>query len=227
MTELMWTPPANTSELAKTLLANDPLHQSEEVREYFGERYECVNGFAELLTVEGEKRGLVGPREYDRMWERHMLNSAAVVPFLGESGTIADVGSGAGLPGVVIAAMLPERHVVLIEPMERRVQWLEDACSALGLTNVEVIRGRAEEVGIEAQYITARAVAAVDKLVKWCSPLLATDGSMAFLKGRSARDEIDKAKYTLKRARLQADVVEAPTLAGLEPTSVVRLRPLS
>ena len=92
-------------------------------------RFDAVAAFAALLAAEGEKRGLIGPRELERLWERHILNSAAVVPFLGQ-GRIVDVGSGAGLPGIVIAAMLPDREVVLVEPMERRVAWLEEAAAA-------------------------------------------------------------------------------------------------
>ncbi len=195
------------------------------LREYFGERFDAVAAFADLLAAEGETRGLIGPRELDRLWERHILNSAAVVPFLGE-GRIVDVGSGAGLPGLVIAAMLPTREVVLVEPMERRVAWLEEAAAKVGLTNVVVVRGRAEEVKgtVTADVLTARAVASMDKLVKWCLPLLGPNGQMALLKGRSAADEIERAKYALRKARLVADIESAPTLPGLEPTTVVRLR---
>lgn len=195
------------------------------LREYFGERFDAVAAFAELLAAEGETRGLIGPRELDRLWERHILNSAAVVPFLGD-GRIVDVGSGAGLPGLVIAAMLPARDVVLVEPMERRVAWLEEAASHVGLTNVVVVRGRAEEVKdtVTADVLTARAVASIDKLIKWCLPLLGPNGHMALLKGRSAPDEIDRAKYALRKARLVAEIESAPTLPGLEPTTVVRLR---
>lgn len=194
------------------------------LRELFGPRLDAVSAFATLLAKEGEVRGLIGPRELDRLWERHILNSAAVVPFLGE-GHIVDVGSGAGLPGLVIAAMLPDREVTLIEPMERRVAWLTEAAQHVGLSNVRVLRGRAEEFweGIEAGALTARAVASIDKLVKWCAPLLAENGSMALLKGRSAAAEIDRAKYALRKARLVAEVVSAPTLPGLEPTTVVRI----
>ncbi|WP_291377789.1 16S rRNA (guanine(527)-N(7))-methyltransferase RsmG [Demequina sp.] len=192
--------------------------------QFFGKRFETVRVFAELLAAEGERRGLIGPRELDRLWERHILNSAAVVPFLRE-GRIVDVGSGAGLPGLVIAAMLPEREVVLVEPMERRVAWLEEAAATVGLANVVVIRGRAEEVSdaVTADVLTARAVASLDKLIKWCLPLLAPGGQMALLKGRSAADEIDRAKYALRKARLVAHLESAPTLPGLEPTTVVRL----
>lgn len=210
------SPDAPATDLAS--IDGDALH------DLFGSRFEAVASFASLLAQEGEVRGLIGPRELDRLWERHILNSAAVVPFLG-NGDIVDVGSGAGLPGLVIAAMLPDRDVTLIEPMERRVAWLTEAADHVGLTNVRVLRGRAEEFweGVEAGALTARAVASIDKLIKWCAPLLAENGSMALLKGRSAADEIERAKYALRKARLTAEVISAPTLPGLEPTTVVRL----
>lgn len=194
------------------------------IRALLGDRYDAVAAFAELLGEQGETRGLIGPRERERLWERHILNSAAVVPFLGP-GRIVDVGSGAGLPGVVIAAMLPDREVVLVEPMERRVAWLEEAAAAIGADNVTVIRARAEEIAgsLKADALTARAVASVDKLVKWCLPLLSDSGHMAFLKGRAAAEEVERAKYVLRRAKLTAEVLSAPTLAGLEPTTVVRI----
>lgn len=195
------------------------------LRDFFGDHFSTVNAFAELLAEEGETRGLIGPRELNRLWERHILNSAAVVPFLG-GGRIVDVGSGAGLPGLVIAAMLPDREVLLVEPMERRVAWLEEAASTVGLSNVVVVRGRAEEVKdiVTADVLTARAVASVDKLIKWCLPLLGPTGQMVLLKGRSAAEEIDRAKYALRKARLIAEIESAPTLPGLQPTTVVRLR---
>jgi 16S rRNA (guanine527-N7)-methyltransferase len=218
--------PADRSPAPRSHVAHTDLEELDPValREFFGARFEPVRAFAELLAAEGEIRGLIGPRELDRLWERHILNSAAVVPFLGE-GRIVDVGSGAGLPGLVIAAMLPDREVTLVEPMERRVAWLEEAASAVGLANVVVIRGRAEEVrdDVTADVVTARAVASLDKLVKWCLPLLAADGHMALLKGRSVAGEIDRAKYALRKARLVAHVEVAPTMPGLEPTTVVRL----
>ncbi|MCB2412667.1 16S rRNA (guanine(527)-N(7))-methyltransferase RsmG [Demequina sp. TTPB684] len=194
------------------------------LRAFFGDRFDSVEGFAKLLADQGETRGLIGPRELDRLWERHILNSAAVVPFLG-AGRIVDVGSGAGLPGLVIAAMLPDREVTLVEPMERRVAWLEEAAADVGLENVAVVRGRAEEVSatVTADFLTARAVASLDKLIKWCLPLVAPNGEMALLKGRSVGAEIERAKYALRKARLTAKIESAPTLEGLEPTTVVRL----
>lgn len=221
-------------------LGDDPLHGAEEVREFFGDAYPRVERFALMLADQGVLRGLIGPRELGRLWERHILNSAAVTPFLSDSessgsdgsptgGTIVDVGSGAGLPGLVIAAMLPDRQVVLVEPMERRTTWLFEAAAECGIDNVTVVRGRAEEVRdvVEASVVTARAVAPIDKLVKWCAPLLAPGGQMALLKGRSAPDELERAKYVLRKHGLVGTVESAPTLPGLEPTTVVRLLPSS
>lgn len=215
--------------VSPTDLSQDPLHGSDVVRDYFGDSFPRVQAFARLLADQGVLRGLIGPREVARLWERHMLNSAAVVPFLGganDAGAIVDVGSGAGLPGLVIAAMLPERRVVLVEPMERRTTWLFEAAERCGIDNVTVVRGRAEEVAevVEAEVLTARAVASIDKLVKWCAPLLSSTGEMVLLKGRSAPDEIERAKYTLRKFGLSATVEPAPTIEELEPTSVVLLR---
>lgn len=216
--------PLRVDPLRVNPLSDDPLTDDPAVLEYLGERYGAVRAFGQLLAEQGEIRGLIGPRELGRIWERHLLNSAAVVPFLGE-GVVVDVGSGAGLPGLVIASMEPERRVVLVEPMERRTAWLREAAQTLGLDNVTVLRGRAEEVRdvVEANVVTARAVAAIDKLVKWCAPLLAIDGRMALLKGRSAAAELDAAKYTLRRAGLVGEVHAAPTVPGLEATTVVTL----
>ena len=204
--------------------ASDPLRDDPRVSAFFGEALPRVRAFADLLADQGELRGLIGPRELPRLWERHILNSAAVAPFL-PAGELVDVGSGAGLPGVVLAAMEPSREVTLIEPMERRTTWLTEAVEHSGIDNVRVWRGRAEEYaeGIAAKAVTARAVANVTKLVKWCAPLLADDGQMVFLKGRSAEQELDAAKYVLRKQGFAAEVMEAPTLEGLEPTRVVRL----
>lgn len=203
---------------------DDPLRDDPRVSAFFGEALPRVRAFADLLADQGELRGLIGPRELPRLWERHILNSAAVAPFL-RPGAVADVGSGAGLPGIVLAAMETAREVVLIEPMERRTAWLTEAAEHCGIANVRVMRGRAEEFaeGVVVDTVTARAVANLAKLVKWCAPLLADGGQMVFLKGRSAEQEIDSAKYVLRKHRLAAEVVDAPTVAGLEPTRVVRL----
>lgn len=205
-----------------TSLTDDPWEGHPAVEEYFGDAFVVVHHLAELLADEGPTRGLIGPREVARLWERHLLNSAAVVPHVPGS-SIADVGSGAGLPGLVVAAMRPDDRVTLIEPMERRVSWLGYAAEQCGLSNVVVVRARAEELKgqLTAEAITARAVAPVERLVKWCTPLLAPSGQMAFLKGRAAADEVERARHTLRRLGLEAAVYDAPTMDGVEPTKVV------
>ncbi|WP_084622330.1 16S rRNA (guanine(527)-N(7))-methyltransferase RsmG [Demequina oxidasica] len=205
-------------------LTGDPLNDSPALEEFFGDSLGRVRSFAELLADQGILRGLIGPRELTRIWERHILNSAALAPFLPD-GTLVDVGSGAGLPGMVLAAMEPSRPVVLVEPMERRTAWLFEAAEITGIDNVTVVRGRAEEVSdvVEADVITARAVASIDKLVKWCAPLLSPTGQMVFLKGRSAPEELERAKYVLRKHGLQGAVHSAPTIAGVDATTVVTL----
>ena len=123
----------------------DPLDGDPRLERFFGSSWPNILGFHDLLVREGELRGLVGPREFPRLWERHILNSAAVVPFLPTTGRIIDLGSGAGLPGVVVAAMLPDVEVVLLEPMERRTDWLSEVAETLRLENVVVRRGRAQD----------------------------------------------------------------------------------
>lgn len=202
----------------------DPLDGDQRLPEHFGAAWPAVEGFHAMLRDQGVLRGLVGPREVARLWERHLVNSAAVVPFLPETGTIVDVGSGAGLPGIVVAAMRPEAEVVLLEPMERRTDWLSEVVETLGLSNARVLRGRAEEqVGrLRADAVTARAVAALDRLYGWTLPLLAVGGRLVALKGGRAQDEAEAAASVGERYGGGPAAIEvAPTLPGLEPTSVV------
>lgn len=204
----------------------DPLDDDPRLPEYFGDAWAQVEHFVRLLRGEGELRGLIGPREQPRLWERHILNSAAVVQHLPRTGLIVDVGSGAGLPGVIIGAMLPGAHVVLLEPMERRTQWLEEVVEKLALANVRVQRGRAEEFdgALEADAVTARAVAAMDKLARWCLPLLKAGGSLVALKGSTAASELESAKYVLRKLGGDAgEVLDAPTIEGVDSTTVVRV----
>lgn len=202
----------------------DPLQDDARLPEHFGAAWPAVSAFHAMLREEGVLRGLVGPREVGRLWERHLVNSSAVVPFLPERGRIIDVGSGAGLPGVVIAAMRPEAEVVLLEPMERRTDWLTEVVAGLGLGNARVLRGRAEDlVGeIEGDAVTARAVAALDKLYGWTLPLLRVGGRLVALKGGRAQLEVEEGAETgLRLGGGPAEIQVAPTLPGLEPTSVV------
>jgi 16S rRNA (guanine527-N7)-methyltransferase len=203
----------------------DENYERETLSEYFGDAFPAVDRFAHELTVQGELRGLIGPREIGRIWDRHILNSAAVVQYLPQTGTIVDIGSGAGLPGLVIAAMRPEAEVILIEPMERRCTWLNEMTETLRLTNVEVKRGRAEEFhdAFEADVVTARAVAALDKLARWSLPLLRHGGELIILKGRNVEAEIEPARKVLKKFKMTPpEILQAHTIDGAEGTTVLR-----
>ncbi|QJW38162.1 16S rRNA (guanine(527)-N(7))-methyltransferase RsmG [Cellulosimicrobium protaetiae] len=204
----------------------EPEIPKEALAEYFGASYPTIAQFADRLREEGELRGLIGPREVPRIWDRHILNSAAVVPFLPERGLIADIGSGAGLPGVVVAAMRPDATVYLVEPMERRCAWLAEIASDLALSNIEIKRGRAEEYhgAFECDAVTSRAVAALDKLVRLSLPLVRPGGEMIVLKGRNVAREIEPARKALRRLRgAEPEIVDAATIPGVETTTVVRI----
>ena len=210
------------SDVSREALADSP-----EVQEYFGDSFSLVSRFAEMLHDQGELRGLIGPREVSRIWERHILNSAAVVQYLPTSGTIADIGSGAGLPGIVIAAMLPEAEVLLIEPMERRCTWLNEVVEELGLANVEVKRGRAEEYhgAFQCEAVTSRAVAALEKLARMSLPLVERGGEMVVLKGKNVQQEIEPARKVLRKYKTEEpQILEAFSVEGVEPTTVLRVR---
>ncbi len=197
------------------------------VAELLGPALPVITAYGNLLSIHGVGRGLLGPREVPRLWERHLVNTAAVVPFLPVRGDIVDLGSGAGLPGIVVAAMLPKAKVTLIEPMERRCRWLNEVIVALSLTNVTVLRGRAEEFAgsVVADAVTSRAVAALDKLAQWSFPLLRVGGELVALKGTSVTAEIPAAAETLREYGAgDPEVLSAPTVSGMEPTTVVRVR---
>ncbi len=202
----------------------DPLQGDARLPDFFGDAWPSVEAFHTMLVEEGELRGLIGPREVPRLWERHLLNSAAVVPFLPETGVIVDVGSGAGLPGIVVAAMRPRAEVVLVEPMERRVAWLHDVVDRIGLTNVQVRRARAQELdgAIEADVVTARAVASLDKLYRWTAPLVREGGAVIVMKGARAADELEAAAKVMRAVGLrEGRVDEVVTIPGTEPTRIV------
>lgn len=212
----------------------DQLEGSPLLAQVLGGALEPLSLFHVKLEREGEPRGLIGPRDVDILWERHILNSAAVVPFVAEAlgaddwksaqGTLADVGSGGGFPGIIIAACLPQVDIALIEPMERRVEWLNEVVDELGLDNVSVVRARAEEVqqGEGFDVVTCRAVAPMRKLAGFTLPLVKHGGRLIALKGRSAQEEIDKGMKMILRAKgKNPRVVEAPVASGLEPTHVV------
>lgn len=160
----------------------------------FGDRVELAQRFAELLAGPGVERGLLGPREVDRLWDRHILNSVAVAELIEPDARVLDIGSGAGLPGIPIAIARPDLRVTLIEPMLRRTAFLEEAVTALGI-DVTIVRGRAEDPTVRSQaggadVVVSRAVASLDKLTRWSLPLLRPGGRMLALKGERAEDEV-------------------------------------
>lgn len=158
---------------------------------WFGSRRKLAEAFAQHLRTSAVERGLLGPREVPRLWTRHILNCAAVAPLLPPAAGVVDVGSGAGLPGLVLAIAREDVGVTLVEPLQRRVAWLEEVVSDLALTNVSVLRGRAEELPTGwADVATARAVAPLAKLSAWCLPLVRSGGVMLAIKGRSAAEEL-------------------------------------
>lgn len=215
----------------------DQLDGSPVLAAVLGDALPQLEVFHGKLMREGEPRGLIGPRDVPIVWERHILNSAAIVPFVRQSTeherfkTVADIGSGGGFPGLVAAACLPDHRFTLIEPMERRVEWLNECVDEMGLQNVTVVRARSEEVITQMRkssgmhpfaVVTCRAVAPMTKLAGWTLPLLKSHGRLIALKGRSAQAEIDKAaKEITKRGGVNPRVVEAAVGPDLEPTHVV------
>jgi 16S rRNA (guanine527-N7)-methyltransferase len=192
----------------------------------FGGSLELARRFTADLARHGEELGLIGPDELPRLWTRHVLNSALVAPLL-RPGRVGDVGSGAGLPGLVLAIARPDVEFVLIEPMERRVEWLIAERDRLGLTNVEVLRARAEEADLSRSLdqVTARAVSALSKLIPWCAPLVRSGGELLFLKGARVAEELEKARKTAKKWHLSdIEILVLCEDLGTETTRIFRAR---
>ncbi len=189
----------------------------------FSSHLPTIESYVELLATEGVTRGLIGPREVPRLWSRHIMNSAVVLPRVPQGATVADVGTGAGLPGLVWAIARPDLQVALIEPLLRRTSFLEEAVASLGLDNVRVVRARAEDVHETFDVVTARAVANLDKLGRWCMPLVRKPGGVLLaLKGRSAAEEVQASTATLHRLGGTTIVVETYPNAET-PTTVVEV----
>ena len=161
------------------------------VGRYFPERQDEIRAYAEFLVTAGIERGLIGPREGERIWDRHIFNCLHVTTLLPQGASLFDIGSGAGLPGIVIALARPDLQVTLIEPLERRVEFLKEAVEGL---NIEVIRGRAQDVKSTAHYVTARAVAPLEKLKKMSWHLVKTNGALLAMKGEAAAAEMEGVK---------------------------------
>ncbi len=192
----------------------------------FGEQVGLARRFAVHLATSGVERGLIGPREVPRLWTRHVLNCAVLGELVPQGATVVDVGSGAGLPGIAVALARPDLEVTLVEPLERRTTWLSEVVEDLGI-GVRVVRGRAEEVAgtVAGQVVTARAVAALDKLARWSLPLVEPGGQVLAIKGRSADEELAGARAALRRRGVVEDAVLSCGERWLAvPTTVVRLR---
>lgn len=171
-----------------------------------------IHAYAKFLESAGIERGLIGPREAERIWERHIFNCLPLTTLFTEGATVFDIGSGAGLPGIVIALARPDLKLTLIEPLERRVEFLQEAVVGL---DIEVVRGRAQDVKSTAHYVTARAVAPLDKLKKITWHLLKTNGSLLAMKGEKAQEEMKAVPKSL---------LHEVTLAGIELGRIVEIK---
>lgn len=203
----------------------------------FGENIAVARRYGEMLAGAGIERGLLGPAEVDRLWERHLLNSAAMAELFDPGERVADIGSGAGLPGVPIAIARPDLKVTLIEPLLRRSEFLREAIAELGI-DVTVIRGRAEDRAVREEAgdmdaVVSRAVASLDKLSRWSLPLLRPGGRMLALKGERAMDEVEEHRRTLsslgatevKVVRCGVDFLEPPATVVVARRTAVTTRP--
>lgn len=190
----------------------------------FGDQIDQARSFAQTLAGDSDELGLLGPKELDKLWSRHILNSAVVAELVRPGDKVADVGSGAGLPGIPMAIARPDAEFVLIEPMERRSSWMLEVVQDLGLKNVRILRSRAEDVSEQDfDIVTARAVAALDKLLKMCVPLLKPGGALIALKGSKAAEEIANSKKLEKKLGISSfEILVCGEKFLPEPTSVVK-----
>ena len=223
-------PDRSPADLEPSMPEHDPPASARAAAErWFGDRLPLAIAYARLLVTDGVTRGLIGPREAPRIWERHLLNCAALVELIPPDARVVDVGSGAGLPGIVLAVARPDVSVILVEPLARRAAFLEEAVAALGLDRTTVVRARAEElVPIRgrpridrADVVTARAVAPLDRLTAWCLPLVADGGRLLALKGESAAEEVGAHAVAIARLGGGAPVVRRCGVGVIEPPTTV------
>lgn len=193
---------------------------------FASERLPLAERYTELLATEGVVRGLIGPRETPRLWDRHVLNSAVMADAVPEGASVCDVGTGAGLPGVVLAIARPDLRVTLVEPLLRRTTFLQEVVEELGLGHVRVVRGRADDLhGAETfDVVTSRAVAPLERLLTWSMPLVDATGALVAMKGRSIEQEIEVAAPVLARYRCAVPEVSEVGVGIVDPpTTVVRV----
>lgn len=195
-------------------------------REVFASRLPLAEMYADLLATEGVKRGLLGPREVPRLWDRHLVNCALLGEAVPEGADVCDIGTGAGLPGLVLALLRPDIRCTLVEPLLRRTTFLAEAVGTLAVTNVEIVRARAEALHGQRTFsvVTSRAVAPLPKLLAWSMPLVRPGGQLLAMKGSSVHSEVDAAGPALRRAG--AGGVSVLRLGGggnVRPTTVLRV----
>lgn len=191
----------------------------------YRDNYKTIRQYVDILVSRGVDWGLIGPREIGRLWERHILNSIALESLIPEGCRVADVGSGAGLPGIPLAILRPDLEMTLIEPMLRRSNFLTEALDELGLDDrVTVVRGRAEDADLHVDVVVSRAVAKLATLINWTADLIVDSGSILALKGQSADDEVVKAKKELSKRRLSAEVLLIRADPASDVTRAVRVR---
>ncbi|GAA1526846.1 16S rRNA (guanine(527)-N(7))-methyltransferase RsmG [Actinomadura kijaniata] len=195
-------------------------------REVFGDALPVAERYAEFLADAGVERGLIGPREVDRLWERHLINCAVVQEAIPEGVHVVDIGSGAGLPGLVLAIVRPDLTVTLLEPLLRRTTFLNEAVALLELKNVAVRRGRAEEAAKDyaVDVVTARAVAPLERLARWALPLLRPGGELLAMKGERAAAELEEARPVLDRFGVRTtELLQVGRGKVDPPTTLVRV----
>lgn len=193
---------------------------------FASDRLVLAERYTELLATEGVLRGLIGPREAPRLWERHVLNSAVLGEAVPEAASVCDIGTGAGLPGLVLAIARPDLAVTLVEPLLRRTTFVDEVVAELELGNVTVVRGRAEDLHGKATFdvVTSRAVAPLERLLGWSMPLVAATGATVAMKGRSVRDEIAETQAFLTTWRCGAPEVFEVGIGLVDPpTTLVRV----
>jgi 16S rRNA (guanine527-N7)-methyltransferase len=193
---------------------------------FASDRLPLAKRYTELLATEGVVRGLIGPREAPRLWERHVLNSAVLGEAVAEGASVCDIGTGAGLPGLVLAIARPDLSVTLVEPLLRRTTFLDEVVAELGLSHVSVVRGRAEDLHGSATFdvVTSRAVAPLERLLGWSMPLVAPTGATIAMKGRSIHEEVAQAQGFLTAWRCgEPEVFEVGVDLLDPPTTVVRV----
>lgn len=199
-------------------------------RVFSSDRFSLAERYAELLATDGVVRGLIGPKEASRIWDRHLINCALLAPLVPEGATVCDIGSGAGLPGLVLAIARPDLRMTLVEPLLRRTTFLDEVVEELCLERVDVVRGRADALHGSRQFdvVTSRAVAPLERLLEWSMPLVAPTGALVAMKGSSVTEEIASAEGVLERWGCGVPEVVPLTVpdadAGQEPSTTYAVR---